>query len=398
MRADLLKLAAIVVWLWPWAGYAAPHVVPAPTFPNDPVEAAIKHTRNLEYGVARRELETWLARHPADLRALNYLASTVIQREIFDQEMADGRVEPTGGQVSQKKVPEISEAFRKELFDVLGRADAAGGARLLQNPQDQDALYWMGMTHVIRAVYQLAFAKSKSGALREAKEARKYHSQLLSINRGYVDAMLVTGMYDYIAGSVPWYLRVLTVIIGVRGDKQRGITAMERVARDGKWAKVEAQQFLAIFYYREKRYSEAIALMEQIAREHPRNFFVYQHIARTYKAQDRWRRAAETYDLLIARYRAGEPGYRNLPVAKVLCQAAEAWTHAGDKARARTLYAEAENLKEDSIFVYRASLATAIDLQLSRPEEARRRFEHIASSVPWSDEGKLARQHLKKLR
>ncbi len=398
MRASLLQVVAGIVWLAFVPVSSARQTPLTPPTQPDPVEAAIDHARNLEYGEARRQLETWLVSHPADLRALNYLASTILQREIFEQEMADGRVETSGGRVSRKKAPVVSEAFRRELFDVLGRAESVALVRLRQNSQDQDALYWVGMSHVIRAVYQLGFAKSNSGALKEAKEARNYHTRLLAINPGYVDAMLVTGMYDYIAGSVPWYMKVLTAIIGVRGDKQRGIKAMERVARDGAWAKVEARQFLAVFYFREKRYPESVALMEQIARDYPRNFMVYQHMARTYKAQKNWRKAAETYDLVVSRYRAGEPGFQNIPVAKVLCQAAEAWANAGDKARSRALYAEAEDLREDSIFVYRAALATAIDLEPSRPDEARRRLERVASAVPWSDEGKAARRHLKKLR
>ncbi len=397
-RAPEYLILMGAVWLASAQVSAARQAAPVPVVDADPVEAAINHTRNLEYGEARRLLEARLATHPADLRALNYLASTILQREIFEQEMADGRVETAGGKVSQKKTPVVSEPFRRDLFDVLGRAESAGHARIAQNPQDQDALYWMGITHVIRAVYQLGFAKSNSGALKEAKEARSYHTRLLAINPGYVDAMLVTGMYDYIAGSVPWYMKVLTAIIGVRGDKQRGMKAMERVARDGKWAKVEARQFLAVFYYREKRNNESIALLEQLARDFPRNFIVYLHIARTYKAQNNWQKAAETYDLMVARYRSGQPGYQNVPAAKILCQAAEAWTNAGDKERARTRYAEAENLEEDSIFVYRAALATAIDLQPSRPEEARRRLERVATAVPWSDEGKAARQYLKKFR
>jgi len=361
----------------------------------DPVEVAIDHTRNLEYAPARQQLEAWLTTHPADLRALNYLASTLLQEQIFEREMADGRLEDGG---LRKGDPPVSEEFRRDLFGVLGRAEAAANERLRQNPGDQDALYWMGINYMVRAVYQLGFAKSNTGALKDAKQARNYHMQLQKLNPGYVDAMLLPGMYDYIAGSIPWYMKILTAIIGIHGDKQRGLAAMERVAREGKWSRAEARQFLAIFYYREKRYSEAIALMEQLARDYPRNFVIYQHIARAYKAQEKWRKAAETYELMVNRCRSGEPGYRKVPLAKTLYQTGEAFARAGDLKRAEALYAHAEKCSDNNIFVYRAALAAGgLDEQMNRLEDARRRFQRVANAVPETGEGKAARERLKRL-
>lgn len=394
MRLRHIQIAVLGLCLAWSPAWAQPQAAPEP--PADPVESAIDHTRNLEYDLARNQLEAWLVQHPADLRTLNYLASTILQREIFEREMADGRLDAVK---SRQGPPPMPESSRKELFDVLSKAESAANERLRQYPQDQDALYWNGITHMLRSVYQIGFAKSNTSALKEAKEARNYHAQLLALNPSYVDAMLLPGMYDYIAGSIPWYMKVLSAIIGIHGDKQRGLKSMERVARDGKWAKVEARQFLAIFYFREKRYGESIVLMEQVTRDYPRNFVVYQHMARTYKTQGNWRKAAETYDLMLSRYHSGEPGYQNLPAAKTLYLAGEAYAKVGDMVRAQQLYAEAEKRTDDSIFVYRAALAAGgVDQQMHRLDEARRRFQRVASAVPSTDEGRAARESLKKLR
>ena len=393
MRIPYLQIVVLGLSLARVPAWAEPQATPAPA--ADAVEAAIDHTRSLEYDLARTQLEAWLASHPADLRALNYLASTILQREIFEREMADGRLDAVK---SREGPPPMPESSRQQLFDVLARAESSANERLRQFPQDQDALYWNGITHMIRSVYQFGFAKSNTSALKEAKEARKFHVQLLAINPAYVDAMMLPGMYDYIAGSIPWYMRVLSAIIGIHGDKQRGLAAMERVAREGKWARVEARQFLAIFYYREKRYGESIALIEQVASEYPRNFVVYQHLARTYKTQGNWKKAAETYELMASRFHSGTPGYEKLPVAKTLYLAGEAYAKAGDMAKAQQLYAEAEKRSDDSIFVYRAALAAGgVDQQQNRLEDARRRFQRVASAVPATDEGRAARQYLKTL-
>ena len=395
IRAPYTQLVVLAVWITAPAVTAARQVVPGPAPETDPVEAAIDHTRNLEYTQARQQLEAWLAKHPSDLRALNYLASTMLQRQIFEREMADGQLE--SGSVRKKDLP-VPEGFRKDLFDVLGKAEAVASERLRRDPGDQEALYWIGITSMIRSVYQIGFEKSNTAALKEAKQARNYHAQLQRLNPGYIDAMLLPGMYDFIAGSIPWYMRLLSAIIGIHGDKQRGLAAMERVVREGKWARVEARQFLAIFYFREKRYSEAAALLEQLTRDYPRNFVLYQHLARTYKAQNNWRKAAETYELMATRHRSGEPGYQQVPVAKTLYQAGEAYGRAGDQMRAEQLYADAEKRNDDNIFVYRAALAAGgADERMNRFGDARRRFQRVVNAVPSTDEGKVAREHLRKL-
>jgi tetratricopeptide (TPR) repeat protein len=378
------------------AAVQAPAEVPRA---NDPVQEAIEHVRNLEYDPARRQLEAWLVQHPDDLRALSYLASAMLQEELFRRDLLESRAYAAGGDAFRDGKPPVSAAFQQELFATLNKLESRAEERVRANPRDDQALYWHGTAHAARAIYHLAVTRAHTTALGEAKEARRYHAQVLSLNPSFVDALLLVGIYDYIAGSIPWYLKVFATIAGFRGDKERGLASIARVTREGNWAKPEARQFLAIFYYREKRYAETLALLEEMGRAYPRNFIIPQEIARTYKAQGNWRLAAETYESLLARYRRGEPGYQNLPVSKVLYQAGEAYANLGDTARALRLYEEAAQRQENNIFVYRAVLAAGgVYQQLNRPEDARRHFERVASAIPATEEGKAARQHLKQLR
>jgi hypothetical protein len=395
--AGFLKVAGCV-WLGSVSAYAG---MPAPEVPptNDPVEVAIDHVRNLEYDVARRQLEAWVSQHPDDLRALNYLASAMLQEELFRRELLESQAYAAGGEGFQGGKPPVSVAFQQDLFAVLNRLESRAEERFRENPRDEQALYWHGSAHATRAIYHLAVTRAHTTALGEAKQARKLHAQVLSINPGFVDALLIVGIYDYVAGSIPWYLKVFASIAGYSGDKERGLASIARVTREGQWAKPEARQFLAIFYYREKRYAETLALLDEMGRAFPRNFIVPQEIARTYKAQGNWQLAAETYESLLARYHRGEPGYQNMPVSKVLYQAGEAYARLGDSTRALRLYEEAAQREENNIFVYRAVLAAGgVYRQLNRPEDARRHFERVASAVPSSEEGKVARQQLKQLR
>jgi tetratricopeptide (TPR) repeat protein len=366
---------------------------------HDPVETAIDHLRNLEYDAAREQLQARLSQHPSDLRGVNYLASTILQREMFHRELLESRVYASGGDVFRGGKPPVSPAFRAELFAVLAKAESLASERLKQNPQDESALYWIGVTHTTRAIFHVAVARENTAALGEAKAARKFHQQLLALNPSFVDAMLVVGIYDYVVGSLPWYLKVLASITGHRGDRVRGLLALERVTREGHWAKNEAKQFLAILYFRERRFPEALAVLQELSRSYPRNFVLPQEIARVFKAQGNWAEAAQVYDQMLGRHQGQEPGYHALPVTKILFQAGEAHARNGDMERALSLYDKAARLEDNNIFVYRAELAAAgVYLQQNRPEEAQRRLERVARAVPQTNEGKAARQQLRRLR
>ncbi len=365
----------------------------------DSIDIGIDHLRNLEYDAARKKFEAYLGQHPNDLRALYYLASTILQREMFQRELLESRVYASGGEAFRDGKPPISPAFQAELFGVLTKLETLGQARIKLNPSDEPALYWLGMAHATRAIFQVAVAHAYVAALGEGKEAHLYHERLLNLNPGFVDAHLVIGIYDYIVGCLPWYVKVLASVAGHHGERKRGLTTIEQVTREGHWARDDAKQFLAIFYFREKRYAEARALAEDLARSYPRNFVLPQEIARTYKAEGNWRAAAEVYEQMLARYHNHEAGYAALPAAKVLYQAGEAYSQLGDLDQALRLYAEAARQEAGNIYVYRAELAAAgLYQRQNRIEEARRKLEHVAGAIPSTDEGKAARQNLKELR
>jgi len=393
----VLALAAAITLAAPGACFCS--VAPAkPASDPDPVAVAINHYHNLEDEAARQQLEAWLADHSGDLRARNYLASVILQGELLRREPLESKVfGPHGEAFDGKKMP-VSSAFRAELFGVLGKAESVAETRLRNNPRDEEALYWAGVSHVTRALYQLTLAKAYMAAIGEAKQARQYHLQLLSVNPNFVDALLVVGVYDYMVGSLPWYLKVVASIAGYRGNRARGLAAIERVTREGHWARDDAQNFLAILYFREKRYPEARALLEGLSRSYPRNFVFPQEIARTYKAQGDWASAAKVYEEILAKYAAGEPGFKSIPAVKVYFQAGEAFSHAGEDRAALEHYERATRLADNDIYVYRAELAAAeIYLKSQRLGDARRQYERVAKAVPETEEGRSARQKLRQL-
>jgi len=364
----------------------------------DPLGGALDHFYNLEYDAAQQELEAWLSQHPDDLRGLNYLASALLQGEMFRRELLESQAYTDKGEALRPGKASIPPSLQSRLFAVLEKVEQLADSRLKHNRKDEEALYWAGVSHVTRALFQLTLAKAHMAALSEAKQARKLHVQLLQLNPNFVDAYLVTGMYDYVVGSLPWYMKVLASLIGHRGDRLRGLASVKRVAEEGRWAREDAKSYLAVLYFRERRYDEALDLLRGLEASYPRNFLLPQQIARIHKAKGDWKAAAEVYDSILARYKAGAPGYEALPFAKVLFQAGDVQARLGERERALKYFEEAAGVSQNDIYAYRAELsAAALCAEMNRRAEAVRRYQRVANEVPATNEGKAAREALKRL-
>lgn len=365
---------------------------------SSPVDVALGHYRNLEHDLAEKQLQAWLAEHPDDLRALNYLASVILQREMLRRELLESQVYGPKGEAYQRGKVALPAGFQQELFGILSRAEGLAENRLKRNSRDEEALYWAGVAHVTRAIFHLALARANLTALGEAKEARKFHAQLLAVNPNSIDAFLVIGVYDYVVGKLPWYMKVLASIAGHRGDKVRGLEGIKRVTEQGHWAREDAKWFLAILYFGEKRYPEALVLLRELSESYPRNYLLPQEIARAHKSQGDLRAAAQIYDSMLAKYDTHAPGYGAIPIAKILYQAGQVHAQLGELEEALRRFERAAKLGENNVFVYRAEFeAAGLCLRLNRRDEARQKYERVVQAIPASDEGKSARQTLKKL-
>ncbi len=358
----------------------------------------LDHQFNLEYDVARGQLLEWLHQYPADVRALNYLGTVLLHREMFRRGILETRIYGELGEMFQTRKMPFSAGFQGELFEVLQKAQVLAENRLKQNPNDSEALYWAGITHATRAVFYFTMAKSYLAALRESTEARKAHAQVLKINPNFVDAWLVVGVNDYVVGVLPWYLKMLASLAGYRGNRAQGIEEVKRVIEPGSLAREDAKFILAILYRRQKMYPEALQVLQSLAESYPRNFLLQREVAEIFEIKGDWQAAAKVYDGLVAKVDAHGADPDLMPVAKILYEAGQIQTRLGDSDRALKYFERAGGVRGDDIYIYRAELAAAdLYLRSNRRNDALRMYRRIAATVPNTDEGKAARRVLKKL-
>ena len=114
--------------------------------------------------------------------------------------------------------------------------------------------------------------KSYFSALRNGTKARKYAEELIEKDPDFVDGYLVPGVQEYVVGSLPWAVKMLAAIGGVRGNKNKGREWVERVADDGSQMQTEAKVLLTLLYRRESRPLDAARVLQELIRKYPRNY------------------------------------------------------------------------------------------------------------------------------
>jgi tetratricopeptide (TPR) repeat protein len=135
-----------------------------------------------------------------------------------------------------------------------------------------------------------------------------------------------------------------------------------------------------------------------MAHSYPRNYLLQYEVANLYGALNDWHSAAQTYDAILARQRAGDSGYEKVPVAKVLYQSGQAYERLQQYDSALDRYSEAGALPGTGRYIYAAELAAAnLYTRLQQPGVARVHYQRVADGMPETEEGKTARSALKKL-
>jgi tetratricopeptide (TPR) repeat protein len=388
-------LAALAVSGMPLRPASSQAVAPRP--PKS-LNAVLYEAYSGDYTAEEQMLKVWLKQHPGDFRALNYLDEAMMDREMLREQLFNGSAYMNSGQVLHQPAPPLPAGFERQLTAVFNKAQSLEQASLRQNAKDQEARYWLGVTDAGRAEFEFILLRSYFAALHEGKRSLKENKRLLKLNPNFTDAYFVIGLAQYAVGLLPWYVRWMSSLAGVHGSVPGGIADLVRVSQHGHYAKVDAQIVLIPIYEREKKYSQALALLRGLESAYPKNYLVLFERARIQKAEGDWQAAARTYDEGVAKFVRGEKDLSRIPTAELLYRAGQAHEHSGELQRALALYHEASGVPGKSIHVYEANLAAArLDQEFKDTPRAKREYQLVASAIPDTDLGRQAREALKGL-
>jgi tetratricopeptide (TPR) repeat protein len=172
-------------------------------------------------------------------------------------------------ETKEKVDPEVDRQVR----DYVKKAIEKAQARLDKNDRDVEARYFLGAAYAVSAGYQGSVTREFFPSLRDGSRAVGEHRKVLEQDPNFADACVSIGMYDYIVGSLPLWVKMIAALGGVRGSKDRGLQELLRAAEHGKYADDDARVLLIAIYSREGQDQKALDLVNQLACRYPRNHF-----------------------------------------------------------------------------------------------------------------------------
>lgn len=225
---------------------------------------------NLDYEGARKRFREMIQLAPDNPSGSQCFASSLWVQQLNESWELKSTLYSTKAYTEGKRKVDAAQVaeFRKWIRQTKSLSDA----KLKQNPRDIEALYFLGAAEGLDAAYTAAVEKKYRAALGKGSDAVDRHKDVLKIAPDFRDAELTIGLQTYIVGSLPLPLKLIAGTMGVRGSKKRGLEALERVSREGHWARDLARVLLIDLYKREKRWKDAVATARQLSEKYPRNY------------------------------------------------------------------------------------------------------------------------------
>ena len=151
-------------------------------------------------------------------------------------------------------------------------AIGAATAWTSREPQRAEAWFYLGGAYGARVQWRV-LRQERLGAARDGREVKNALDRTLALAPDLVDAQFGLGLYEYYADIAPAaakFLRVLMMLPG--GDRARGLTRMQQTRQSGQLLADEATfQLHVVYFWYENRANDALALLGELVRRHPRN-------------------------------------------------------------------------------------------------------------------------------
>jgi tetratricopeptide (TPR) repeat protein len=363
--------------------------------PADPQnQAAFERLYNLDYDAAIQDFEKVLARHPNDPYAVNHLLSAVLVRELYRIGAMNTGEYANDSFIGQAHRP--ADPVQKERIKQLVRqAQKLEDAELAHSPNNVDALYARGVTRGQFALYTGLIERAWFSSLRNAVGARHDHERVLELSPQYQDAKMVVGAHNYVMGSLPLGVKIAVALVGLSGDKEKGIQYLYDAARANGETSVDAGIVLMLFLRREHRYAEALTMARSIAPRFPRNFLLAVEEGNLLRALGKNREAEEQYRRVWQNGREGKYGNLHYEMAAI---------GLGDLLRSEKNYQAAASAYElvtdiptpDSELLQKANLgAGEMYDQMQKRDLAIKKYEAVVASNGGNAEAEKARRWMK---
>ena len=226
---------------------------------------------NMNYMGAKSAFEKMIDSDPNHPAGYVYMANTIWLGHLAELRRLQTSIYNRGDSFFSKTEdavdPQVDKAFRQRIDKAISLCESS----LKTRKNDVSAIYYLGIAKNINAGYEATVKRSFIRALRNGSKGVDLHRELVKSHPDLIDAQLSVGLYQYVVGSLPFAVKVLAFIGGVRGSKKDGIAMLENVAKKGNYAKDESKILLVMLYNREKRKEDSLKVMNDLVQNYPRN-------------------------------------------------------------------------------------------------------------------------------
>jgi tetratricopeptide (TPR) repeat protein len=254
-------------------------------------ERAFAAAYNLDHAEAIAFLDKALAADPNDPDA--HRAAAVIAWLRIGFLRGSITVDDYLGRVSKPNInmqpppPEEAQRYQRHITRALELSEAD----LQRRPRDPEAHFRIGAVVGTQASYGATVEGKVLASFRSAQRAYDAHEKVLELDPSRRDAGLIVGTYRYIVSALSLPLRLMAYAVGFGGDKERGLKMIEDAAGYTSLTQTDAKFALLLLYNREKRYDDALRVLEDLQKLYPRNRQLWYEAGATLIRAQRYERA-----------------------------------------------------------------------------------------------------------
>lgn len=284
LRIALRILAVVLIvsgCAWAQRPATVPSSSPAATEPPRPTrlslrskeplnEQAFDHFYDMEYDRSIQEFTLLYQRHPDDADSINHLLNAVLFHELYRIGALSAGEYANDTFINAAHEPADPQTC-DQIKSLVQKATAIENQRLSANSKDVSALYARGVTRAEFATYTALIEHAWFSALRNAVAARHDHEKVLELDPNNVDAKLIVGAHNYVVGNLPWAVKTASSMVGLGGNKQKGLEYLHDAANGAGETSVDAKIVLVVFLRRERRYDEALQILRSLEPQYPHN-------------------------------------------------------------------------------------------------------------------------------
>jgi tetratricopeptide (TPR) repeat protein len=206
-------------------------------------------------------------------------------------------------------------AQKERIKQLVQQAEKLENAELARNPNNVDMLYARGVTRGQFALYTALIERAWFSSLRNAVGARRDHERVLELAPQDTDAKLVVGAHNYVMGSLPLAVKIAVALVGLSGDKEKGLQYLRDAYHANGETSVDAGIVLMVFLRREHRYGEALQIAGTIGPRFPRNYLLPLEEANLLRASGKTDEAEGQYRRVWQDGREGKYGSLHYEIA-----------------------------------------------------------------------------------